>query len=106
MPLRRSRQHKGSTKKRAPLMLPGSTSRNPAWLTCGRMLVVITLWTSPVSVEMVQKTAVIRQPVIIAISAPTALAVRTAEQSKVTLIAVARGTSSEVFTHSWRLSLK
>jgi FdhD protein len=60
--------------------------------------------TSRVSVEMIQKTAVIGVPVLIAISAPTALAVRTAHASNVTLIAVARGTCSQVFTHPWRLS--
>jgi FdhD protein len=59
--------------------------------------------TSRVSVEMIQKTAVIGAPVLIAISAPTALAVRTAEASNLTLVAVARGTSSQIFTHSWRL---
>ena len=59
--------------------------------------------TSRVSVEMVQKTAVIGAPVLIAMSAPTALAVRTAEAANVTLVAVARGRSYQVFTHSWRL---
>ena len=38
--------------------------------------------TSRVSVEMVQKTAAIGAPVIIAVSAPTALAIRTAEAGR------------------------
>jgi FdhD protein len=54
--------------------------------------------TSRVSVEMVQKAAAIGAPVIAAISAPTALAIRTAEASGITLIAVVRGNEFEVFT--------
>jgi FdhD protein len=60
--------------------------------------------TSRVSVEMVQKTAAIGAPVLIAMSAPTALAVRIAEAANLTLVAVAREQSCQVFTHSWRLS--
>ena len=59
--------------------------------------------TSRVSVEMVQKTARLGAPVLIAISAPTALAVRTAEACGVTLIAIARGEHFEVFTHADRI---
>lgn len=47
----------------------------------------IVLLTSRVSVEMVQKTAAIGAPMIVAISAPTALAVRTAQAAGITLIA-------------------
>jgi FdhD protein len=61
------------------------------------------LLTSRVSVEMVQKAARMGAPIIAAISAPTALAVRVAESSGVTLIAVARGESFEVFTHPERV---
>ena len=59
--------------------------------------------TSRVSVEMVQKAARIGAPVIAAVSAPTALAVRTAEACGVTLVAVARGSGFEVFTHPVRV---
>jgi FdhD protein len=59
--------------------------------------------TSRVSVEMVQKTAVIGAPVIVAVSAPTALAVRTAETAGITLVAIARGDGFEVFTHPHRI---
>ncbi|ASY58368.1 MULTISPECIES: formate dehydrogenase accessory sulfurtransferase FdhD [Sinorhizobium] len=59
--------------------------------------------TSRVSVEMVQKTAITGSPVIIAISAPTALAIRTAEQAGMTLIALVRGDEFEIFTHPERL---
>ena len=61
------------------------------------------LLTSRVSVEMVQKTALIGAPLIVAVSAPTALAVRTAEQAGITLAAVARSDGFEVFTHSQRI---
>ena len=61
------------------------------------------LLTSRVSVEMVQKTAVIGAPLIVAVSAPTALAVRTAETAGITLVAVARSDGFETFTHRRRI---
>jgi FdhD protein len=61
------------------------------------------LLTSRVSVEMVQKTAVIGAPLIVAVSAPTALAVRTAEAAGITLAAVARSDGFEIFTHPQRI---
>ena len=61
------------------------------------------LLTSRVSVEMVQKAAVLGVPVVVAVSAPTALAVRTAEAASMTLIAVARGDGFEIFTHPGRV---
>jgi FdhD protein len=60
--------------------------------------------TSRVSVEMVQKTAFIGVPLIIAISAPTALAVRTAAEAGITLIAIARSDGFETFTHPHRIT--
>jgi FdhD protein len=42
-------------------------------------------------------------PIIVAISAPTALAVRVAEGCGLTLVAVARQNSFEVFTHHERI---
>jgi FdhD protein len=61
------------------------------------------LLTSRVSVEMVQKTARIGAPVLVAVSAPTSLAVKTADQAGITLIAVARADGYEIFTHPDRL---
>jgi FdhD protein len=61
------------------------------------------LLTSRVSVEMVQKTAAIGAPLIVAVSAPTALAVRTADAAGITLVAVARSDGFEVFTHPQRI---
>jgi FdhD protein len=63
----------------------------------------VLLLTSRISVEMVQKAAVLGSEIIVAISAPTSLAIRTAEQSRITLIAVARADGFEVFTHPHRL---
>jgi FdhD protein len=61
------------------------------------------LLTSRVSVEMVQKTAVIGAPLLVAVSAPTALAIRTAEAAGITLVAIARSDGFEVFTHPQRI---
>jgi FdhD protein len=55
--------------------------------------------TSRVSVEMVQKAAAIGSCIMVAISAPTALAVRTAEACGITLIGIARGSAFEIFSH-------
>ena len=66
----------------------------------------IVLLTSRVSVEMVQKAAVIGAPVIVAVSAPTALAVRTAEAAGITLVAIARDDGFEIFTHPHRIAIE
>lgn len=63
----------------------------------------VVLMTSRVSVELIQKAARIGAPVIAAISAPTALAVRTAQACGMTLVAVMRGRDFEVFTHPERI---
>jgi len=62
------------------------------------------LLTSRVSVEMVQKTAAIGSPVVVAVSAPTALAVRMADSAGITLAAVARADGFEIFTHPDRIT--
>jgi FdhD protein len=61
------------------------------------------LLTSRVSVEMVQKAAVIGAPLVVAVSAPTALALRTAEAAGITLVGVARSDGFEIFTHKRRI---
>ena len=66
----------------------------------------IVLLTSRVSVELVQKAAVMGAPVIVAISAPTGLALRTAETANITLAAVARDDGFELFTHPHRINLR
>ena len=62
------------------------------------------LLTSRVSVEMVQKTAAIGAPLMVAVSAPTALAVRTADAAGITLVAIARSDGFEIFTHPERFA--
>jgi len=59
--------------------------------------------TSRVSVEMVQKTAAIGAAVIIAVSAPTALAIRTAEVAGMTLVALVRGDDFDIFAQPDRV---
>jgi FdhD protein len=72
-------------------------------LSVARGVVVLT---SRVSVEMVQKTAVMGAPIIVAVSAPTALALRTADAAGITLAAIARDDGFELFTHPRRIALK
>jgi FdhD protein len=60
--------------------------------------------TSRLSVEMVQKAAAAGTPAIMAVSAPTALAIRTAEEAGMTLIALVRGDEFDVFTHPERIN--
>jgi FdhD protein len=61
------------------------------------------LLTSRVSVEMVQKAAAMGAPLMVAVSAPTALAVRMADTAGITLAAIARADGFEVFTHAKRI---
>lgn len=58
---------------------------------------------SRVSVEMIQKSAMIGAGLVVAVSAPTALGVRMAHEAGITLVAIARGDGFEVFTHSHRI---
>jgi FdhD protein len=60
--------------------------------------------TSRVSIDMVQKTAALGAPVLIAASAPTAHAVRLAEAAGITLIGLARGDGFDCFTHPGRIT--
>src|ERR1700723_696371 len=64
----------------------------------------IILLTSRVSVEMVQKSAAIGAPMMVSVSAPTALAVRMADAAGITLVAIARADGFEVVTHPSRIS--
>lgn len=61
------------------------------------------LLTSRVSVEMVQKAATAGAPVVVAVSAPTGLALKVAEAAGITLVAVARKDGFEIFTHPQRI---
>ena len=59
--------------------------------------------TSRVSVELVQKASRIGIPVLVAVSAPTALALRVADQAGITVAGIARDDGFEVFTHPGRI---
>lgn len=59
--------------------------------------------TSRISVDLVQKCALGRMPVLVAVSAPTAHAVRLAEAAGLTLVSVGRRGQPEIFTHPDRL---
>ncbi len=62
------------------------------------------LLTSRVSIEMVQKTAAMGATVMVAVSAPTALAVRMADAAGITLAAIARADGFDIFTHPRRIT--
>jgi hypothetical protein len=79
--------------------LAGALARDG--LSAGQGIVVLT---SRISVELVQKAARMGAPVLVAVSAPTALAVRTADAAGITLVGIARDDSFEVFTHSSRIA--
>ncbi len=64
----------------------------------------VLLLSSRVSIEMVQKACVLGASVLVAISAPTAHAVRLADQAGLTLIAVARADGFEVFSGHHRMT--
>jgi FdhD protein len=60
--------------------------------------------TSRVSIELIQKTAVLGAPILVAVSVPSARAVRDADEAGITLIAVARDDGFEIFTHPERVT--
>ena len=64
----------------------------------------VVLLTSRVSVELVQKTARLGAPIIAAISVPTALAVKMADEAGITLAAILRGEDFEIFTRPERIT--
>jgi FdhD protein len=60
----------------------------------------IIVLSSRISIELVQKAAMIGAAIVVGISAPTALAVRTAEAVGMSLVGIARDDGFEIFTHS------
>jgi FdhD protein len=64
----------------------------------------IIVLSSRISIELVQKAGMIGAAIIVGVSAPTALAVRTAESIGLTLVGVARDDGFEVFTHPERIT--
>ncbi len=80
--------------------LAGAVARGGMAACAGAVLL-----TSRVSVELVQKVAAMGAGVLVAVSAPTALALRTADAAGITLVAVARRDGFEVFTHPGRVAV-
>ncbi len=78
--------------------LIGHGARNGLDASAGMVVV-----TSRCSFEMVEKAAVAGFQMIVAISAPTALALRKAEEAGLTLVALARADGHSVFTHPERI---
>jgi FdhD protein len=64
----------------------------------------IVVLSSRISIELVQKAGMIGAPVVVGVSAPTALAVRAADATGITLIGIARDDGFEVFTHPERIT--
>ena len=60
--------------------------------------------TSRVSVELVQKAAMVGCGVIIAVSGPTALAIRVADEAGITVLGFARNDSYQCYSHPQRIS--
>jgi FdhD protein len=61
------------------------------------------LMTSRVSIELIQKAAFVGAPILAAISAPTALALRAAEAAGIAICAIVRANGLEVFTRPDRI---
>jgi FdhD protein len=81
--------------------LIGAALRQQTDLAAGFCLI-----TSRCSYEMVQKALMASMPAIVAISAPTGLAVRTAEAAGLTLVALARSDGQNVYTAPERIVAK
>ena len=78
--------------------LIGAAMRSKTDLSDGFCLI-----TSRCSFEMVQKALMALMPAIVAISAPTGLAVRSAEAAGLTLVALARDDGQNVYAGAWRI---
>lgn len=63
----------------------------------------VLVMTSRVSIELIQKAAIMGVQVLAAVSAPTLLAVREAEAAGITLVGIARADGFEIFTHAARI---
>jgi FdhD protein len=64
----------------------------------------IIVLSSRISIELVQKAGVMGATIVVGVSAPTAMAVRTAESIGLTLVGIARDDGFEVFTHPERVT--
>ena len=57
-----------------------------------------------VAFEIVQKAWLARIPAIVAVSAPTTLAIELAREAGITLVGFARGENLNIYTHPERVS--
>lgn len=64
------------------------------------------LMTSRASYELVQRAATAGIPLLAAIPRPTGLAIRMAEAAGLTLVALVRGTTANVYSHAERLDVR
>ncbi len=64
----------------------------------------VIVMSSRISIELVQKAGMMGAAIIVGVSAPTALAVRTAEMAGLTLVGIARDDGFEMFTHPERIA--
>jgi FdhD protein len=64
----------------------------------------VVVLSSRISIELVQKAGMMGASIIVGVSAPTALAVRTAKATGLTLVGIARDDGFEVFTHPERIT--
>ena len=76
----------------------GALARTKADFAAGYMLI-----TSRASYEMVQKCATVGVPLLVALSAPTAFAVRLAQRAGLTLVAFARADQHVIYAHPHRI---
>ena len=79
--------------------LAGALARSKQTAAQGVVLV-----TSRLSVELVQKAAVMGAPIIAAVSAPTTLALSEAQACGITVAAIVRDDGCEIFTHPERIT--
>ena len=79
--------------------LAGALTRGGQWARDGAILL-----TSRISVELVQKAARLGAPVLAALSTPTTLAARAAQDCGLTLIGNARGADFRILSHGQRIA--
>ena len=77
----------------------GALARDGADASRGFLLV-----TSRASYELVQKAAVAGVPILAAVSRPTALAIRLADDAGIALVGLLRGRSANVYSHPERIT--